>query len=153
MQTRRKGVERVCVRQLCEGHQPLFGEGSTYCKISVDLLRSKLTRKEMDLPPWSLSQERFPCAQHPGDSESLFLRFAKQIEETADAVLTHGETEVALSQSGTHTAAQPLQAGPGGSPRVTTAAVEPSALQLPLRSAGDVRWDVRRGTPFPNSRR
>lgn len=91
--------------------------------------------------------------QHPGDSESLSLRFAKQTGETADAVLTQGGTKVALSQSGTHTAGQPQQAGPGGSPRVTIAAVEPSALQLPSHSTGDVPWDAQRGTSSPNSRR
>lgn len=57
-------------------------------------LKGKPTRKEMDLPPWSPSQERVQCAQHPGDPEGLSLRFPKQTGKTvnsANAVLTHGD--------------------------------------------------------------
>lgn len=98
MQLRRKGVEGVCVWQVCEDHPALVW---SRVHILQNILRiclthrspkSKLTRKEMDLPAWSPSQERVQCAQHPGDPGGLSLRFPKQIGKTvnsANAVLRH----------------------------------------------------------------
>lgn len=65
MQMRRKVVESLCIWWVCEDHPALVWRGIHVSQNILrriwhaGLLRSKPTRKKMDLPPWSWSQERF----------------------------------------------------------------------------------------------
>lgn len=153
MQIRRKVLKGLVFGRLWGSSSPCLGKDPCIAKYSGNTFDAQSKPIRMDLPPWSPSQERVQCVSTLGTQEACLWDFPSKLGKlnSANAVLTHGDRS--YSKSGIHTASQSQQAGLGGSPSQTIAAVTQSVLQLLLHGAGDAQWDACIGTPSPNSRR